>query len=161
MTGSCWTGVSPTTYSVSTPGWSTNLAYHSADLCSRFRYGQISDWMGGPSRSAYITMIRDPADLFVSAWDYYQLGPRYYQNMSLGKTRTVYSRPQSSLDQFVSSPESVTRRRPDQTMGPNQLLWDLGLDDVYNEGAVRETIELMDRTFHLVMILHKFEVPNY
>ena len=39
--------------------------------------------MGHSNQTTYITMIRDPVDIFVSAWDYYNLGGSY--NMTLGK----------------------------------------------------------------------------
>ena len=43
-------------------------------------------------------------------------------------------------------------------VGPNQLLWDLGVDNVHSEGEVRRKITEMDKKFHLVMILEHFEV---
>ena len=43
-------------------------------------------------------------------------------------------------------------------VGPNQLLWDLGVDSVDSEEEVRRKIAQMDETFHLVMILEHFEV---
>ena len=42
-------------------------------------------------------------------------------------------------------------------LGPNQLLFDLGVDNVYNEEAVNRKIMEMDERFHLVMILEHFE----
>ena len=51
----------------------------------------------------------------------------------------------------------MTRRKV-HPIGPNQLLFDLGVDDVYNEQAVNKKIMEMDERFHLVMILEHFEV---
>ncbi len=45
-------------------------------------------------------------------------------------------------------------------MGPNQLLWHLGVDDIYSEQKVQQRINLMQDTFHLVMILERFEVRS-
>ena len=42
-------------------------------------------------------------------------------------------------------------------IGPNQLLWDLGVDNVDSEVDVREKIAQMEERFHLVMILEHFE----
>ena len=39
--------------------------------------------MGHSNQTTYITMIRDPVDIFVSAWDYYKLGGSY--KMTIGK----------------------------------------------------------------------------
>lgn len=43
-------------------------------------------------------------------------------------------------------------------LGPNQLLWDLGVNNVYDNGAVLLKIKDIENTFHLVMILEHFEV---
>ena len=53
------------------------MTYHMFLLHSRFRYNLISKWMGDTSQTVYITMIRDPVDIFVSAWDYYKLEGNY------------------------------------------------------------------------------------
>ena len=39
--------------------------------------------MGDTNSSTYITMIRNPVDIFVSAWEYYKMGGSY--KMTLGK----------------------------------------------------------------------------
>jgi len=118
-----------------------NMTYHIFCLHSRFRYSEISRWMGDTSQTVYITMIRDPVDIFVSAWDYYKLDGNY----------------KMTLHQFASATENVTRRRKNQALGPNQLLWDLGVDDIYNDEAVTEKIKEMEDKFHLVMIMENFE----
>ena len=52
----------------------------------------------------------------------------------------------------------MTKRRVTQSIGPNQLVWDLGVDNIYDDATVQERIRFMDEKFHLVMILEKFEV---
>ena len=112
--------------------------------------------MGDTNRSTYITMIRNPVDIFVSAWEYYKLGGSY--KMTLGKGR-LKQQCQNSVyeDEFARAGPNVTRRKGGM-LGPNQLLFDLGVDDVYNEQAVDKKIMQMDEKFHLVMILEHFEV---
>ena len=61
------------------------------------------------------------------------------------------------LEEFARAPPSVTRRKQG-LLGTNQLVWDLGVDDVNNEAKVEQKIKEMDEKFHLVMILEKFEV---
>ena len=39
--------------------------------------------MGDNTKTVYITMIRDPVDIFVSAWDYYKLNGNY--KMTIGR----------------------------------------------------------------------------
>ena len=63
-----------------------------------------------------------------------------------------------NLEQFANSGPNVTKRRPTQSIGPNQLVWDLGVDNIYDDGTIQERIKHMDEKFHLVMILEKFEV---
>ena len=64
------------------------------------------------------------------------------------------------LEQFANSGPNVTKRRATQAIGPNQLLWDLGVDDIYNDDTVRKRIQFMEEKFHLVMILENFEVSG-
>ena len=52
----------------------------------------------------------------------------------------------------------MTKRRVTQAIGPNQLVWDLGVDKIYDDGTLMERIKFMEDKFHLVMILEKFEV---
>ena len=52
----------------------------------------------------------------------------------------------------------TARSRKVHKIGPNQLLWDLGVDRVDSEDEVRRKIVEMEERFHLVMILEYFEV---
>ena len=52
----------------------------------------------------------------------------------------------------------TARSKKVHKIGPNQLLWDLGVDSVDSEGEVRRKIVEMEKRFHLVMILEYFEV---
>ena len=86
-------------------------------------------------------------DIFVSSWHYYKLQNRY-KNMT--------------LDEFALMDHEYTKRKmKDGLIGPNQLLTDfnLGPEDVYNDEAVREIIEQVERVFQLVMFVEHFEVP--
>ena len=76
----------------------------------RFVYNKISKVMGEPGKTVYITMIRDPVDIFVSAWEYYKLGSKYYNNMTLGTMQYItlqYSTVQYSKLQFSSMSDHV------------------------------------------------------
>ena len=61
------------------------------------------------------------------------------------------------LDEWARSGGAVTTRN-NSRLGPNQLLWDLGVDDVLNQSLVEKKIQEMENHFHLVMILEHFEV---
>ena len=43
----------------------------------RFDYAKLSRLMGERPRTVYLTIMRDPVDIFVSAWHYYKLGGSY------------------------------------------------------------------------------------
>ena len=111
--------------------------------------------MGDTNSSTYITMIRNPVDIFVSAWEYYKLGGSY--KMTLGNLLQNNNIKQFLLDEFARAGPNVTKRKEGKMLGPNQLLFDLGIDNVYNEEAVNRKIMEMDEVFHLVMILEHFE----
>ena len=51
----------------------------------RFDYAKLSRLMGERPRTVYLTIMRDPVDIFVSAWHYYRLDNAY--GMSIGKTQ--------------------------------------------------------------------------
>ena len=67
----------------------------------------------------------------------------------------------SHLDEWARSSADVTHRNKTTNYGPNQLLWDLGVDDIYNESVVDKKIQEIDQKFHLVMILEHYEVCRY
>ena len=61
-------------------------------------------------------------------------------------------------DQFALAPDSVTRKKPGSgLLGPNQILTDFNVFDIYNEEEVTAKIQEVDATFHLVMILERFQ----
>ena len=50
-----------------------------------------------------------------------------------------------------------TDRSVDRRIGKNQMLWDLGLDELDNEDAVKKKVKDVEEKFSLVMILENFE----
>ena len=65
----------------------------------------------------------------------------------------------SDLDAWARSGPEVTKRKNGQEIGPNQLLWDLGVDaeKMYDHNVVENKIKEMEDHFHLVMILEHFD----
>ena len=61
-----------------------------------------------------------------------------------------------SLDEFAIG-GNITDRKVDRRIGKNQMLWDLGLDEIDDEEMVRKKIEDIEDKFNLVMILENFE----
>ena len=58
-----------------------NVSYNIFCNHGKFDYPQMSKVMGSRERTKYITMIRDPVELFISAW-YYSIHKGY--EMTLG-----------------------------------------------------------------------------
>ena len=49
-----------------------NMSYNIFCLHARFQFERINNLMGNNPQTVYITMIRDPVDIFMSAWNYYK-----------------------------------------------------------------------------------------
>ena len=65
----------------------------------------------------------------------------------------------SDLDAWARSGPEVTKRKNGQEIGPNQLLWDLGVDaeKMYDHNVIENKIKEMEDHFHLIMILEHFD----
>lgn len=59
-----------------------NVSYNIFCNHGKFDYPQMSKVMGSRETTKYITMIRDPVELFISAW-YYSIHKEY--KLTLGK----------------------------------------------------------------------------
>ncbi|KAG0433380.1 hypothetical protein HPB47_019976 [Ixodes persulcatus] len=98
-----------------------------------------------PEDSVYVTIMRDPTDLFASMFYYFKLDAVYDVNLS----------------QFLREPfflEIIRKSRLHNSMGFNQMTFDLGFeaDDERTERAIPALIQAVDRRFHLVMIAERF-----
>ena len=71
-------------------------------------------------RPIYFTILRDPVELFISLWDYSQLGNKYGG---------------ISLEEYAMLDKSglYQDRIHQGTLGRNQMLWDFGLNPEYFE----------------------------
>ncbi|CAN8025731.1 unnamed protein product, partial [Ixodes persulcatus] len=114
------------------------LTYH-----MRFNETAVREVM--PEDSVYVTIMRDPTDLFASMFYYFKLDAVYDVNLS----------------QFLREPfflEIIRKSRLHNSMGFNQMTFDLGFeaDDERTERAIPALIQAVDRRFHLVMIAERF-----
>jgi len=97
----------------------------------------------GPG-AAYVTIMRDPVDLFESLWSYAGLSSYY----------------NTDLETFALSPKlGQLATRAYRNLGRNQMLWDAGLSGRYmdNMTAIDNKIAEIDKTFHLVMMADRFD----
>ena len=113
--------------------------------------------MGSAEKTKYFTMIRDPVEIFISAW-YYSIHKKY--KMTLGRILICKKKKEFVyLEEFVrAGPNIFDRKHMHGNKGPNQLLYDFGVDNAENDQIVQKKIEEIDKTFHLVMILENFQV---
>ena len=85
-------------------------------------------------------------DLFISLWDYLELGKNYGG---------------ISLDEYaLSNKKGEYRDRINQgAYGQNQMLWDFGLNPLQfdNDTAIDAKIEDLDATFDLVLLTERFD----
>lgn len=99
-----------------------------------------------PNETQFVTIMRQPVDLFRSLYDYYAL-QRFFGG--------------DSLEKFVFNEKTVRvlqEKRFSGNLGFNQIAFDLGLnpEDFDNSSKVTELISMVESTFHLVMIAERF-----
>lgn len=105
-------------------------------------YSEVNTLLG--KDTYYITIMRDPVDLFESLWGYSSM-------------HTYYG---MSLEDFALAPkEGVLANRAFKNLGRNQMLWDSGLPArmMDNMTAVHTKIKELENTFDLVMMAENFE----
>jgi len=94
--------------------------------------------------STYITIVRDPIDLFESLWSYASMSAYYHMD----------------LESFAIAPKTGhLASRAYKNLGRNQMLWDAGLPlrAMDNITAVQAKIEEMEETFDLVMVAERWD----
>ncbi|CAL4087305.1 unnamed protein product [Meganyctiphanes norvegica] len=91
----------------------------------------------------WVTVVRDPVDLFESLYNYFHL-----QNFYM-----------SSLEDFVKSPLKSLLHHPRylNKFGHNQMMFDMGYEANLDVIELRSAIEELDSKFHLVLISELLE----
>ena len=111
----------------------------------------------GP-RTSYVTMLRDPVEVFESQYSFYGFSEFY--GLSLGRIQTTLEMIviQFSAEDFASAPKTEKLLRRKSGQGRNQMLFDLGLDskDMDNDTKVESKIKEIDDRFNLVMMQESF-----
>lgn len=110
---------------------------------TRYNYSAIRSVM--KNDSVYVTILRNPADLYESLFSYYGLSTVF--NMSLESVITDNTK------------MNVLRTRLGGRIGFNQMSWDFGLDEEHFDSTeiIGEFIEKLDNEFDLIMIAEHFE----
>ena len=119
-----------------TPWEKAGLNYSIFAIHTIWNYKEISKTLNDQGDVSYISIIRDPVDLFVSFWDFELSG--------------------GSINKFVMS---LPLGRPHGKLGLNQMLRDFGvkLTDMFNRDVVLAKIKEIEKTFDLIMVVERLE----
>lgn len=118
-----------------------NLTYDIFALHTIWEQSEVERTLG--ENATYITIMRDPVDLFESLWNYANLGNFYKMD----------------LESFALAPKTgILAQRAYRNLGRNQMLWDNGLSSrqMDNPEAVAAKIREIQDKFQLVLIAERF-----
>ncbi|XP_076050728.1 galactosylceramide sulfotransferase-like isoform X2 [Oratosquilla oratoria] len=103
--------------------------------------------------ATWITILREPASLFESMYNYYQMQTFYHVSFTRF-LQGLYRWLLPGQDKLDLRNVRKSRKRMTGRYGRNQMLWDLGINDgdLDDSQVVTETIKTLDDTFHLVLI---------
>ncbi len=123
------------------------MAYDMFCLHNRWNGGEMRKLMEIPdkARPVYLTMLRDPVELFRSLWDYFAMADHYGMSLEL---YALSNKSGELLNDRIHLPD----------YGRNQMMWDFGLDpqNFDNPKAVMNKVKEIDDTFDLVMLTEWF-----
>ena len=118
------------------------LEYDLFLLHTIWNHPEIAHTLSDKGDVLYISILRDPVELFRSWWDYMRLDNRY----------------KKTIDEYALSIRSnsivSTKERP---FGFNQMLFDFGLpfEDMNDEHKIQKKIEEVDESFDLILLADK------
>ncbi|XP_078583802.1 galactosylceramide sulfotransferase-like [Branchiostoma floridae x Branchiostoma japonicum] len=116
-------------------------------LChhTRFHYDNIRDIM--PDDSVYVTIVRNPVDMFESIFTYRRLDKKYH-----------ISQP-NSLKAFLDSPSDFVKKYGRTEHSQNPLLYDLGYDSdqMTSSQTIQSAIDRIGQIVSVVMVADYFE----
>jgi len=121
---------------------SAGLPYHIFALHTIWNREQVAATL--QPGTSYITIVREPIDLFESLWSYAGMSAYYHMD----------------LESFALAPKKGhLATRAYRNLGRNQMLWDAGLPvtAMDNATAVQAKIEEMEDTFDLVMVAERWD----
>ena len=110
---------------------------------TRWNSQQISSVLKDKGDVLYVSILRDPVDLFRSYWDYIRLDKQY--NKSLEEYALAVKR----KELFKSKKQKATGE-----FAYNQMLYDFGMDygDMHDQAKVKSKIQNIDKRFDLILL---------
>ena len=124
---------------ISDTAWErAGLNYSIFMLHTKWDFKEVSKTLQDQGDVAYISIVRDPVELFISMWDY-KLGHR-----------------NKSLEDFAMN---LGSRKPRTMPGLNSMLRDFGMTDIdlLDKAKVLAKIKDIEKTFHLILVAERFK----
>ncbi|KAI8489406.1 Galactose-3-O-sulfotransferase [Branchiostoma belcheri] len=116
-------------------------------LChhTRFQYDNIRDLM--PDDTLYVTIVRNPAAMFESSFQYFRFDSRYHITQP------------NAMEKFLDDPSHYVKKFGEKPHSHNALFYDLGYDSeaLTSEQTIKSAIDRLDRIFSVVMVSDYFE----
>lgn len=109
---------------------------------SRFNYKEMKLLM--PNNTVFVTIVRDPVDLYESLYSYYNLNNVYKKTL---------------IEAIDKLSHNILNRRVYARVGANQMMFDLGFESQkhINSTHVKSYIKELDAIFDLVMIAERMD----
>ncbi|XP_054716502.1 galactosylceramide sulfotransferase-like [Uloborus diversus] len=116
------------------------LAHH-----TRLDYKEIKRLM--PGNTAYITIVRDPVQIFESSFSYYGLNKFFHSDF------------RDFIRDLPHLSKKFVDRRYREKFGTNQMMFDLGANpDIFeNDTLVNEYVQKLDQWFDLVLVADRMD----
>ncbi|XP_078681502.1 galactosylceramide sulfotransferase-like [Branchiostoma floridae x Branchiostoma belcheri] len=116
-------------------------------LChhTRFHYANMRDFM--PEDSVYITVVRNPIAVFISAFEYFNVRNKYSISQS------------NAIEAFLERPSYFVGNYGKKPFFRNPIFFDLGYnsDQLVSERLIKRAIEYLDGIFSVVFVSDYFE----
>lgn len=111
---------------------------------TRLNYEEMSSLIPG---AVFITIIRNPVNLFESMYQYYKLHRMWKVNFTSFNNESFYI------------PDKIAKQRFAKRIGINQMMFDMGFEPeyFYDDQQITQYIDKLDSIFSLVMMSERME----